>query len=163
MVRQKFLVGSKTLTQQDIYLLSPEISLIGLALAIVILDIFVKQKLITQCLIGIGLVLPVIFSVLLWNGVGLGGDFDAGIQTLGIFNTLVVDRFTLLFKFLLIGILAIVIISSLSYVHRFEKIKIEYFSLLIFSTVGMMMLVSTCSTLFIKSKANNSCPISLAF
>lgn len=143
MVRQKFLVGSKTLTQQDIYLLSPEISLIGLALAIVILDIFVKQKLITQCLIGIGLVLPVIFSVLLWNGVGLGGDFDAGIQTLGIFNTLVVDRFTLLFKFLLIGILAIVIISSLSYVHRFEKIKIEYFSLLIFSTVGMMMLVST--------------------
>ena len=63
------------MTQQDIYLLSPEISLIGLALAIVILDIFVKQKLITQCLIGIGLVLPVIFSVLLWNGVGLGGDY----------------------------------------------------------------------------------------
>ena len=34
-------------------------------------------------------------------------------------------------------------ISSVSYVHRFEKTKIEYFSLLIFATVGMMLLAST--------------------
>jgi len=131
------------LTPQDIYLLSPEISLAGLALTIVILDVFIKNRLLVQSTIGIGLLVPVIFSILLWNGIGIETSLDSNTQTFGVFNTLVVDKFTLLFKFMFLGILSIVIMSSMSYVHRFERTKIEYFSLLIFSTVGMMLLSST--------------------
>ena len=131
------------MTLQDIYLLSPEISLAGLALIIVVLDVFIKNKILVQSVIGIGLLVPVILSVLLWNGIGIQAELDSNNQVFGVFNTLVVDKFTLLFKFLFLGILSIVMISSVSYAHRFEKTKMEYFSLLMFATVGMMLLAST--------------------
>ena len=131
------------MTLQDIYLLSPEISLAGLALIIVVLDVFIKNKILVQSVIGLGLLVPVILSVLLWNGIGIQAELDSNNQVFGLFNTLVVDKFTLLFKFLFLGILSIVMISSVSYAHRFEKTKMEYFSLLMFATVGMMLLAST--------------------
>ncbi|MBR61740.1 MAG: NADH-quinone oxidoreductase subunit N [Dehalococcoidia bacterium] len=127
----------------DIYLLSPEISLAGLALVIVLLDVFIKNRILVQSTLALGLVVPIVFSVLLWNGVGISDNLNSNNQLFGIFDTLVVDKFTLLFKFLFLGILAIVMISSITYSHRFEKTKIEYFSLLIFATVGMMLLAST--------------------
>ena len=131
------------MTLHDIYLLSPEISLAGLALIIVVLDVFIKNKILVQSVIGIGLLVPVILSVLLWNGIGIQAELDSNNQVFGLFNTLIVDKFTLLFKFLFLGILSIVMISSVSYAHRFEKTKMEYFSLLMFATVGMMLLAST--------------------
>jgi len=131
------------LTLQDIYLLSPEISLAGLALIIVVLDVFIKNRFLVQSTLVLGLGIPIVFSVLLWNGIGISDDLNSNNQAIGIFDTLVVDKFTLLFKFLFLGILSIVMISSVSYVHRFQKTKIEYFSLLIFATVGMMLLAST--------------------
>ena len=131
------------MTLHDIYLLSPEISLTGLALIIVVLDVFIKNRVLIQSTIALGLLVPVILSVLLWNGIGISEELNSNNQAFGIFDTLVVDKFTLLFKFVFLGILSIVMISSVSYVHRFEKTKIEYFSLLIFATVGMMLLAST--------------------
>jgi hypothetical protein len=62
---------------QDIYLLSPEISLAGLALIIVVLDVFIKNKILVQSVIGIGLLVPVILSVLLWNGIGIQAELDS--------------------------------------------------------------------------------------
>ena len=131
------------MTLHDIYLLSPEISLTGLALIIVVLDVFIKNRVLIQSTIALGLLVPVILSVLLWNCIGISEELNSNNQAFGIFDTLVVDKFTLLFKFVFLGILSIVMISSVSYVHRFEKTKIEYFSLLIFATVGMMLLAST--------------------
>ena len=131
------------MTLHDIYLLSPEISLTGLALIIVVLDVFIKNRFLIQSTIVLGLLVPVILSVLLWNGIGISEELNSNNQAFGIFDTLVVDKFTLLFKFVFLGILSIVMISSVSYAHRFEKTKIEYFSLLIFATVGMMLLAST--------------------
>ena len=131
------------MTLQDIYLLSPEISLAGLALIIVVLDVFIKNRFLVQSTLVLGLGIPIVLSVLLWNGIGMSDDLNSNNQAIGIFDTLVVDKFTLLFKFLFLGILSIVMISSVSYVHRFQKTKIEYFSLLIFATVGMMLLAST--------------------
>ncbi|MAT09236.1 MAG: NADH-quinone oxidoreductase subunit N [Dehalococcoidia bacterium] len=131
------------MTLHDIYLLSPEISLTGLALIIVVLDVFIKNRVLIQSTIALGLLVPVILSVLLWNGVGISEELNSNNQAFGIFDTLVVDKFTLLFKFVFLGILSIVMLSSVSYAHRFEKTKIEYFSLLIFATVGMMLLAST--------------------
>ena len=131
------------MTLHDIYLLSPEISLTGLALIIVVLDVFIKNRVLIQSTIALGLLVPVILSVLLWNGIGISEELNSNNQAFGIFDTLVVDKFTLLFKFVFLGILSIVMLSSVSYAHRFEKTKIEYFSLLIFATVGMMLLAST--------------------
>ena len=59
------------MTLHDIYLLSPEISLTGLALIIVVLDVFIKNRVLIQSTIALGLLVPVILSVLLWNGIGL--------------------------------------------------------------------------------------------
>jgi len=117
--------------------------LTGLALIIVVLDVFIKNRFLIQSTIVLGLLVPVILSVLLWNGIGISEELNSNNQAFGIFDTLVVDKFTLLFKFVFLGILSIVMISSVSYAHRFEKTKIEYFSLLIFATVGMMLLAST--------------------
>ena len=130
------------MTLHDIYLLSPELSLTGLALIIVVLDVFIKNRVLIQSTIALGLLVPVILSVLLWNGIGISEELNSNNQAFGIFDTLVVDKFTLLFKFVFLGILSIVMISSVSYVHRFEKTKIEYFSLLIFATVGMIFVPS---------------------
>ena len=57
--------------------------------------------------------------------IGIQAELDSNNQVVGIFNTLVVDKFTLLFKFLFLGTLSIVMIISVNYAHRFEKTKIE--------------------------------------
>ena len=59
------------------------------------------------------------------------------------FNTLVVDKFSLFFKFLLIAAAGVVILSSTDYVKKFERFQAEYYALVLFATTGMMLLAST--------------------
>ena len=79
------------MTLHDIYLLSPELSLAGVAMALILLDLFVSRK---SLLVGLGvagLALPVAFSLALWGDV----NAEASGQMEGIFGTLVVDKFSL--------------------------------------------------------------------
>ena len=64
-------------------------------------------------------------------------------QMHGMFNTLVVDKFSLFFKFLLIAAAGVVILSSTDYVKKFERFQAEYYALVLFATTGMMLLAST--------------------
>lgn len=123
----------------DLYLLAPEISLAALALVLVLVDLVVKNKTVLPVLAVLGLAVPLIFSLMLWFDLSSG---DA-MQMHGMFNTLVVDKFSLFFKFLLIAAAGIVILSSTDYVKKFARFQAEYYALVLFATTGMMLLAST--------------------
>ena len=127
------------MTTHDLYLLSPELSLAGLAALLIVVDLLVRNKGLIVSLAVLGLLVPLAFTIALWVGL----DRDAVDPALGIFDTLVVDKFSLFFKFLFIGVVALVILSSAEYVKKFERFQAEYYSLVLFSTAGMMLLAST--------------------
>ena len=127
------------MTTHDLYLLSPELSLAALGVVVILLDMVVGRKGILGAVAVAGLVVPLAFSIALWGE--LTGEPDG--QMVGIFNTLVVDKFSLFFKFLVMGILALVIMSSVEYVSRIGQFEGEYYGLMIFSAGGMMLLAAT--------------------
>jgi len=120
-------------------LLSPEISVVGLALAIIVIDLLVQRKGIVAAVAVVGLALPLGFSIALWMSLD-GGNTAVNTGILG--NTLLVDKFSLFFKFLLIGTAAAVVLISTDYVKRFERFQAEYYALVLFSVSGMMLLAS---------------------
>ena len=68
---------------RDYYLLSPEISLAGIAMAVILLDTVVKRKGLLALFTLAALALPLAFTISLWNeeGTAFGG-------------LLIVDQFT---------------------------------------------------------------------
>ena len=127
------------MTTHDLYLLSPELSLAALGVVIILLDLVVRRKGILGAVAVAGLVVPLAFSIALWGEVNREPDG----QMVGIFNTLVVDKFSLFFKFLVMGILALVIMSSVEHVSRIRQFQAEYYGLMVFSASGMMLLAAT--------------------
>ena len=127
------------MTLHDVYLLSPELSLTAIGLAIIVLDLVIERKSVLAALAVIGLVVPLAFSIALFGDL----SSEPNEQMTGIFGTLVVDKFALFFKFLVLGILALVIMASVDYVSRMRYFQGEYYGLMVFSAGGMMLLAST--------------------
>ena len=127
------------MTLHDLYLLSPELSLAGLAVMLVLLDLVTARKSYLPAVAFAGLAVPLGFSIALWFGLNNGGL----VPNPGVFGTLVVDKFSLFFKFLFVGVAAAVVLISTDYVKRFERFQAEYYALILFSTAGMMLLAST--------------------
>ena len=126
------------MTLNDIYLLSPEIALVCVALAVILLDLVVSRKR-ALLFVGVaGLALPVIFSLLLWNDVAA----EPSGRMAGIFGTLVVDKFGLYFKFMLAAAAALVLLMSGAYVGKFRRFQGEFYGLILLATSGMMLLAS---------------------
>ena len=127
------------MTSQDLFLLSPELSMAGLAMLLLLLDLVVSRKGALTAFGGIGLAVPLAFSLALWSSLESNGvASNDGILA----NTLVVDRFSLFFKFLFIGVGAAVFLISRDYVKRIERFQVEYYALVLFSVAGMMLLAS---------------------
>ena len=133
------------MTTEDVRLLSPEIALVGLALLVIGLDLVVKRKGFLGIFSAVGLLVPLGLSIWLWIDVG----DEPGGQLLGIFNltgsgsALVVDRFALFFKFLVLGVAALIALASVDYVGKLERYQGEYYGLILFSATGMMLLAAT--------------------
>ncbi len=125
------------MTVQDLWLLSPEIAMTGVAIAIVFADFFIGNKRVLSYAAAILLIIPLLFSLNLWFDVV--GDTEAAT---GLFGSLVADRFALFFHFLLLGITAAVIIASVGYVERLKGFEGEFLALVLFSVTGMLLLVS---------------------
>jgi NADH-quinone oxidoreductase subunit N len=115
----------------DIYLLSPEISLCALAILLILLDLFIGKKWILAVVSAVGLAVPIGFAISLW---------DQGRIAFG--GMLVVDNFSLFFKFLFIGIVLLVILFSVDYVPKFPRFQGEYYALVLISAVGMMLMAA---------------------
>ena len=127
------------MTLRDLYLLSPEVSMAGLAIVVILASLATSHRRIITGLTLAGLALPLAFSIALW--VDLSNDGAA--QMMGLFDTLAVDRFSLFFKVIFIGVVAVVVLASNEYTYKFERFRSEYLALILFSTTGMMLLAST--------------------
>ena len=116
----------------DLYLLSPEISLLVLALVVILLDLFIKEKWILGWVSVIGLIVPAIFALSLWgrNETSFGG-------------ALAVDHFSIFFCLFFLFVAALILLSSSEYARKFSAFRAEYYALVLLATTGMMLLAST--------------------
>ena len=129
------------ITGHDLYLLAPELSLAGLAMLLVLLDLVVPRKGVLAAVGVLGLAVPIGFSIALWLGLDGRGVVPENDGILA--GTLVVDRFSVFFKFLFLGVAVLVMLASTEFVKKFSRFQIEYYALLLLSTSGMMLLAST--------------------
>ena len=127
------------MTTHDLYLLSPEIALIGLAGVVVLLDLLLGNKRVLAVVTVLGLLAPVVLGVILWGDVHTA----PGGEMAGIFGTLVVDKFALFFKFLVLAVVALVVMGSADYVGNFQRTRGEFYALVLFSASGMMLMAAT--------------------
>ena len=127
------------MTSADLFLLSPELSVVGVALLTVLLDLVVTRKSILSSVVLVGLAVSLGFSIVLWFSLNASGV----VAIEGLFGTLVVDKFSLFFKFLFIAVAAVIVLVSTDYVQKFQRFQAEYYALILFSTSGMMLLAST--------------------
>ncbi len=149
------------MTIHDLYLLSPELSVAGLATLLLLLDLIVSRKGIILGLGVVGLVIPLGFSIALWFTVG----DDAAAENTGVLaGTLVVDKFALFFKFLFIGAAAVVGLMSVDYLQRIERFRTEFFALVLYSATGMMLMAATVEliTLYISLELSSLPLVALA-
>ena len=149
------------MTIHDLYLLSPELSVAGLATLLLLLDLVVSRKSIILGLGVVGLVIPLGFSIALWFTVG----DDAAAENTGVLaGTLVVDKFALFFKFLFIGAAAVVGLMSVDYLQRIERFRTEFFALVLYSATGMMLMAATVEliTLYISLELSSLPLVALA-
>ena len=98
----------------------------------VLLDLVVENKKILAGISVAALAVPIAFIVALW-----------GEQQSTFGGMLVVDEFSLFFKFLLVGITGLVVVSSVDYVKKFARFQGEYYALVLFSAAGLMLMAGT--------------------
>jgi NADH-quinone oxidoreductase subunit N len=112
-------------------LLAPELTLVATAIVVILLDLFVKQKLALAAVSILGLAVAAGFTIAMWGG------------SLALFgNMLAVDSFALFFKLLFLVIAALVILASAGYVARFSRFQGEYYALVLLSALGMMLMAA---------------------
>jgi len=120
-------------------LLIPEILVGSLAFIILGLDLFLKPKFkeFIAYIASTGLILILIFSIVpIWNT-------KANIYE----NILILDGYAVFFKaiFLILG--AVLILSSRNYVNNYFSYVAEYYSIVIFTILAMMFMVSSSEIL----------------
>lgn len=118
----------------NIDLLGPELALIVAAGLVVLADLVLRDK---RWLPWLGLT-GVLASVV-WTLTFVLRDRQAEAFA----GALSVDDFSIFFLFLFAGIAAVVILSSIDYVQKFERYQGEYYALILVSAAGLMLLAGT--------------------
>jgi len=133
----------------DLYLLAPELSLTLVALAVMIVDLFVKRRIVTVTVALLGLIIPLGFTISqaflidsLVSNHTLAGNH-------AFFGMLIVDNYAIFFEIVFLVIAAVIILSSYSYLAKYVKAEGEFYTLLLFSVTGMMFMASTSELLTI--------------
>ncbi len=116
----------------ELRFLTPELSLLGLALLVILLDLFIKQKKVLVAVSIAGVIVSAGFTVAMW------GEPSVAI----FYRMLAVDNFALFFKLLLLAAAGLIILASQDYVSKFERFQGEYYALVLVSAVGMMLLTA---------------------
>src|SRR5437763_2254300 len=128
---------NQALSANDLYLLAPELSLTVLALVVMVVDLFIKRRIVTVTVALVGLIIPVAFAITH----ALTLNFSVAHHAF--FNMLVVDQYALFFQILFLIIAAVMILASYSYVGKYVKADGEFYTLMLFSVTGMILLAST--------------------
>lgn len=119
----------------DLYLLAPEISVTLLALVVMMVSLFVRRRIIVAGVALVGLIVPTAFVIA--QALTLKGTHTA------FFGMLVVDQYALFFKVIFLLIAAIMVLASYEYIGKYVKADGEFYTLLLFSVVGMMFMAGT--------------------
>jgi NADH-quinone oxidoreductase subunit N len=123
------------MTAHDLWLLSPELSVAGLGVLVIIVDLIIDKKTPLIWLAAVGLLVPLGLTLGLW--------FNTPETEIGVFGTVTADRFALFFHFLLIGTTGAVIIAGATYSKKFVGFQGEFLALVLLSVSGMMLLVAS--------------------
>jgi len=110
----------------------PELSLVGFAIAVILVGLFTERKAPLVVVSLVGLAVSAGFAIAMW-----GGKAQALFS-----NMLAVDNFAIFFKLLFLGIAALVILASVDYAPKFARFKGEFFALVLVSTLGMMLMAA---------------------
>jgi len=124
----------------DLYLLAPELSLTLLALIVMAVDLFAKRHIATVGTALAGLLVPAAFTI---------SQAINGTHQKAFFGMLVVDPYAIFFKIVFLLIAAIMILSSYDYVRKYVRAEGEFYVLMLFSVVGMMMMASSAELITI--------------
>jgi NADH-quinone oxidoreductase subunit N len=116
--------------QDQLIYMAPELTLLIFALAVIILDLFVKQKKALAAVSIAGVLCSAVFAAILWGKAPV--DY--------FYTMLASDNFAILFKFLLLASLGLVILASQDYVSKFPRFQGEYYALLMISATALMWL-----------------------
>ena len=121
----------------DLYLLSPEATLTILALVVMAVDLFTKRRIAVVATALIGLIVPI--------GLTISQIFilDFSHANHAFFNMLSVDSYSVFFKIVFLLIAVVMILASYEYVTKYVKSDGEFYTLMLFSVVGMMLMAST--------------------
>jgi NADH-quinone oxidoreductase subunit N len=122
-------------TPFDLYLLAPEISVMLLALVVMVVDLFAKRRIVTATVALVGLIVPAVFTIV------QAATFTKP-QT-ALFNMFVVDQYSLFFEIVFLIIAAVMVLASYNYLGKYIKADGEFYTLMLFSVVGMMLMAST--------------------
>jgi NADH-quinone oxidoreductase subunit N len=120
------------MTINELRFLTPELSLLGFALVLILLDLFIEQKKVLVAVSIAGVIVSAGFTAVMW------GEPSVAI----FYNMLAVDNFALFFKLLLLVAAGLIILASQDYVSKFERFQGEYYALVLVSAVGMMLLAA---------------------
>ena len=121
----------------DLYLLSPELSLVILALVVMAVDLFVRRRVVMVTVGLVGLLVPI--GLLISQYIA----FDPASTQRVFFNMLVIDRYSLFFETLALLIAVVMLLASYSYVEKYVKADGEFYTLMLFATAGMMFMASS--------------------
>ncbi len=125
----------------DVWLLSPEIALTGLAVLVMVLDFFMRSG-------GTGpnrgtLAVVAIVGMLIPAGFTTWLAFSPNRPTTGFYGMLTSDNYALFFQYLFLGIGLGVILASYDFIRLYIKASGEFYALLLFSLVGAMFMASS--------------------
>ena len=130
----------------DLYLISPQLSMAALAVLVVLADLITPRKGLVSALALVGLAMPVAFILAQLFGLP-GGILGSGAENLvpatGILHSsLSVDRLSVFFNLLVVTVLGMVFLASINYVLELPRLRGEFYSLMLLSASGMMLLAS---------------------
>ena len=123
---------------RDYYLISPQISMVGVAMMLIVADLFISKKGLLPILAIFLLGLPLGFTISLW-----------GVDETAFGGFLTVDGFGLFFNVLFIGVVMAVVLASQETVTNFRRAQGEYYALILLATSGLMLLPSAAELITI--------------
>src|SRR5207253_6965075 len=127
----------------DLYLVAPELSLTLVALAVMVVDLFFKRRIVTATVALIGLIIPLGFTIsqaFLVNTLVANHTLTSNHA---FFGTLIVDQYAIYFDIIFLIIPAVMIPASYSYVGKYVKADGEFYMLMLLSMTGAMFMAST--------------------
>src|SRR5262245_55372971 len=124
-----------TLPELDFWALSPVLAMTLTGCLVLLVDLFApprRSQTVLALVALLGLAVTAVFSVLLW-------DYN---QTASFAGTYIADNFSQAFNLLFVIIAAVTVLLSHEQLEREDFHPGEYYTLLLFSTAGMMLMAS---------------------